>query len=438
MPLPYHTQMPLPIEKLYLDGNGSNIKDVSFLKELYIMNADKVPTVPQLLSNLSNLSTLSINGGVITEDVVRAIANLVTNTQLLKLELLGCTITNRALVLIINSIPQSSLRTLNFYNIFIANDAMTAMVNVLERSSLTKLSFSMCRFGHDLLILIDAIKKSNLQTLFLDFVYFRVNATTCIADCIAKSSLIKLSLCGAIFIETEPDMILCAIKQSHLKTLDVRCVSGLKNFRAINDLMLHCPFTKFKFDEYTLDVDEWHTLLDSMKKNSFLEHISFRGKAKFHDLLTTKVCDLLTNPRFKSFELDYRSLPNTELHTIMDAIKQSSITSLKFSTQYSENNSMMMIYDLMEKYHFKKLKFFDFENETIDKILPSIQQSSITKFSIESDCTSINKKMQNDKESTSLLLLYKIETILQARRQCERKRRNIKSAASNVLRPFQV
>lgn len=392
--------------------------------------------------------------GTITKESVPIISNFIANFQLSKLELVGSV--TPLLILIMGAIVQSSLQTLKICNASFSSEVLIAIANVLEKSSLIKLSFLICEFGREcackrereckcglkhygLGLMMDAIKKSKLETLFLRSISFGAGATATIADCITNSKLIKLSLHYTMYAENKPNTIRNAIKCSSLKEVDVRnvsilnnfgtIISRLDNFDTINNLILHCGFTKLKFDERPFSIQERCTLLNSIQGNHLLEHISFGridDNTGCRDQLMTKICDLLKGARFKSFDLDYRSLSSAALKRIMDSIKESSITSLTFNALVSKKDAMMMIHNLQENYHFEKLKlqFFSFKNDTITQMLmlPSIQQSSITKFSVECATVRMDKKMQDERK----LILNKVELILRDARNC----RNIKSARS--------
>lgn len=397
----------LPIEKIYLQGNDARImkitKDNPFLKELHIANlANQIFSIADVLANLSNLSTLSINCGITTTDDANAIANFVANSQLLKLELSHCNI----LTPIINSMTQSHVQTLNLRHHFIKQEEAIALANMLERLPLTKLSFIKCSFENGVLALIaDSIKKSTLKTLIMDGTHFKNDAVAIIADCIANSDLIKLSLRSTLSAENGSSMIFDAIKQSSLRTLNICDCSILNDFDTINYLILHQGFVKFKFDGCAFNAKEMLALLNSIQKNSSLEHISFNS-VSVHTCnskrLITKICALLINPRFKSFDLDYESLFDIHLKRIMDAIMRSSIVSLKFSECYPRDANMIVIRKLLENYHFEKLKleFLEYNDECIKQILPLVQCSTITKFSVDSAVTRASDELQNAIELT--------------------------------------
>lgn len=418
------------MEKLYLDGENSNTevphaRDLQFLEELHITKFDEIiPLISELLPKLPHLNTLSICHSVVTMDSAQTIANFIANSTLLKFELLQCRIEDDPFVLLMNSIEKSSLRTLNFSNYCSMDAKIMAIVDVLKKSSLTKLSFVWCEFEHDgLIIMMRAIEESKLKTLILKNACFDGTACAIVAGCIGRSKLTKLSLRSTTFNENEPHVILNAIKRSSLKILDVRNVSNL-SFDAINHLILHKNFTKFRFSERSFSTRQRRALIDSIQENSSLEHIHFDGHCGskrniFTDQLVTKMCDLLRAPRFKSLYFDSCSLPNTmpTFKRIIDAIKCTSIVSLKFSGGPYIEEMMIIVRDLLENYQFEKLKLFGLANADADveQILPSIRQSSIIKFNAESVRT--NAKQQNE-----------IESILRSNRQRIHNYANIKSA----------
>lgn len=420
----------LPIEKLYLGGDSDIIKvpdDITCLQELYIRNLDKIiDPISKMLPNLSSLDTLSVNYGMETEDSdeARIIAAFVANSQLLKLELLHC----KTVISIINAVSQSSVQTLNLRNVSFRNEEAVALANILVNHSapLIKLSLITCNFQRTALILIaDAIKKSKLKVLILDSSYFENDADMIIADCITNSCLTKLSLLHTVFVNNGRDVMFEAIKHSSLKTLNVQSCSILNNFNIINYLISHQGLTKFKFSECAFDAEERLAFLDAIRENCSLKHISFysslaRDGAILIDQLVTKICALLKDPRFKSFDLDYRSLPDTALKRIMDSIKESSIMSLKFEEYYPKDEHTTIVRDLLENYRFEKLKlhFVSFTNECIEQMLPSIQQSSITKFNVRGNFAYMSDELQNA-----------IELILRSTRQRARGR-HTKSARS--------
>lgn len=444
--------MSSPIEKLYLNGNDPSSteipEDSSFLKALYITNLEKIiPLVTELLPKLSNLIVLSINRSIMTADIASIIANFVAKSHLLKLELLGSAKRNDPLISIINSIEQSSLRTLNFSALSFPNETTIIIATALENHllSLTKLSFTKCDFNRDanndcngLILMMNVIKRSKLETLILcDVIFFDGEKTMdkdnraamAIADCIANSALIKLSLRSTPFTKNEQHVIFDAIMHSSLKTLDVRGCSTLCDFNAINYLILKQNLTKFKFrfSKLNCTIEERYArldaLLDAIQENHSLQNIFLDSDDNgeiFPDQFITKMCDLLKNPRFKSFGLDYRSLSDVALQSIIDAIKQSSITSLEFDGQKTKDEHIMMVRDLLENYHFDKLRLNPrcFADKIIEQILPSIQQSSIIKFRIYNYNGRVRNKLQHE-----------IALLLQPRRQRAYNRRNTKSAS---------
>lgn len=411
--------LPLPIEKLYLDGDEPITEDITCLKELDIINLDKI--IPSILhlANFPYLNTLSIHHSTITEDNVHIIANFIIDSQLLKLELYHCAIEYDSLIAIINAIERSSLQTLKIGNVHFKTAEAAALSNAIEQSPLTKLSFAACEFDQSALILImDAIKQSKVRTLILHRAHFNVETTPIIADCIVGAKLTKLSLRFANFMRNIQDMnnmvengkcIIDAIKQSSLHILDVRNVALFNDFDTINDLASNCSFTKLEYSAKMLNAEEKYAILISVQQNHSLKHCSFDG-TKFTDRLITKLCDLIKGSRFTSFDLDYDSLPTAVINQIMDAIKQSSIVSLTFSEFGMKVQNIMVVRNLLETFNFAKLKlhFFSFENEIIEQMLPSVQQSTITRI----DIGGIGSWTRMDDK-----LRYKIESIMQLRKQ---------------------
>lgn len=405
------------IEKLYLNGYKSSpidVKDHLFLKELCISCIDKIiPSVTELFLNLPSLNTLSIDHGTICYRSASSIVNFISDSQLLKLELVGCSIRNDLLISIIDSAAQSSLQILNFHYVSFTDEAAMAIVRVLEKNTqpLIKLSLIGCEFRcQGLISIMDAIKKSKLQTLILDHSRIEDNAIMSIADCIAHAKLIKLSL-RSIWFETRTGRATVdAIKTSSLKTLDVRDCHFFTNFNVINCLMSHQTLTKFKYSEHKLNIEERWALLYSIQENCLLEHISFNrdDKAIMTDQLVTKMCDLLKNPRFTSLDIDCTWLSDYTLKKIMDAIKQSSITSLQISASQFRAGHMILTRDPPEKYNFLKLKLQPnvCMKQYYEQILFSVQRSSVIKFDIMSMGFPIVDEIQ-----------HKIELILQPRRQ---------------------
>lgn len=112
--------------------------------------------------------------------------------------------------------------------------------------------------------------------------------------------------------------------------MDVRNVTLFNDFDTIDDLISNCSYAKLEYSVKMLSAEEKYAILNSVQQNRSLEHISF-DSTKFTDELITKLCDLIKGSRFKSFDLDYDSLSDEALKHIMDAIKQSSIMTLKFS-----------------------------------------------------------------------------------------------------------
>lgn len=95
-----------------------------------------------------------------------------------------------------------------------------------------------------------------------------------------------------------------------------------------------------------------------------------------------KICDLLKDSCFTSLDLDYASFCITDLIKIIDSIKQSSITSIKFTGSYPTDDSVRLVCNLLESRRFEKLRlhFMSFDDEDIEEIL-----SSIVKFSVSAD-----------------------------------------------------
>lgn len=415
-------------EKLCLDGGRQNCEldiieaeKIVDLVELHIMGMDGImlanPDLFTNLHNLVNLRTLSISRGNVSSNNIRTISNFIAGSALSKLELLDCTIENSALTTIINSTKGSAMRTINFEHLFFDKGASEAMVDVIENSTLDKLSFMQCTFHHEGFILImNAIKESTLKTLMLERGSFGVLAITCIADCIVGSKLTKLSLLGSAF-GAYDHTILRAIKQSSVKTLNVLNIQFYSNFNIANDLIANGGITKLKFDQYRSSIDEKLEFINVVQKNRSSEHISL-CYVEFTDQLLTRICCLLENASLKNLELNYCSFPDAALDKIIDSIKRSSIVSIKFTNYNPQIENIISIQNLLENCYLDKLKlnFFDATNNIVDSILPSIMQSSITKFSTH--------KFGPIEES----LREKIDNALQVRRHQIRNRANMKSA----------
>lgn len=239
-----------------------------------------------------------------------------------------------------------------------------------------------------------------------------------VSDCITKSKLTKLSLWHTTFSKRRRVEIPEAIKRSTIKTLDMRGISFLNRFDAINDLILNQGVTKLKFDLYAFNIGERKALLNSIQKNCLFEHISFDGTI-FDEALITKTCELLESAHLKSFDLDLGLLPDDMLDKIINSTKRSSITSLKVRGHELNAKNAATVRDLLENHCLENigLHFAHIANETIEEMLPSICVSSIIKFGI----TLWAEPMNDDTRD-------KIEHILQAHRKIARERRNIKSA----------
>lgn len=402
-----------------------DVEHISHLLELDIAGVDAVLLAnPDLFANAHNLRTLVISHGNVSTNNVCTIVNFITGSTLSKLELLWCTIENDALASIINAVAVSTIETLNFNHIFFNKETAKAIINVLEQPTLVKLSFIECTFCHEAFIVImSAIKKSTLKTLMLEESIFNDKVVASIADCIEGSKLTKLSLRDNSFYEDEHEhhhTVLRAIKRSLVKTLNVQDVPFYSNFIIINDLISGCGITKLKFDHGELNDEERLQLVDVIQKNHLSEHISFCF-VEFTDQLLAKTCCLLgnaNNARVKSLEFDHCSFPDAALDKIIGSIKKSSIVSIKFREQDPSSKIINAIKDLLENCYFDKLEldFFGSTNKIVKEILPSMMQSSITKFTI-------GKYAWVDAS-----LREKIDNALQVRRHQMRNNVNMKSA----------
>lgn len=446
----------LQIKKLYLNGANFNIDatiakinshDNAHSNALYIDNMN--PAIFYLLSNLSehehehehndgdpdsaftkyNLEILTLAQDFLSLGAAHAVANFIADVPLLKLELLGCNRNFGApITIIIGSIDKSLLQTLNLSDAYIKEKDAKAIVNLMVSPHLTKLSFIRCKFECNAQVAIfSAIKRSSIKTLILDWATFDDEGTIIIADCIAHSKLTKLSLFAVSFAFSKQHMVLEAIKQSSIKTLDVRGHIGksiFSNFDTINDLILHkCePITKFKFSQHTFNTQKRIAIIDSIQGNCSSEHIHFDDKNLSAELLT-KICEALEDKRrhLKSFDLYCALLSSASLIKIFDSIKRSSITFLDIVDFAANPACISHIYDLLENYNLEKLGITVINvNQTMKQILPAMQKSSLIKFSAH-NFVDMSEQMRDT-----------VEQILQVNRR-NLYARNIKSTRSQKV-----
>lgn len=328
----------------------------SCLNKLYLtnFNLDFIPAIADALTRLNcSLECLTLEHGVLCEGGAQIIAAFIASSRLQKLEILKCAIRNNALVAIINASASANatlqvpLQILNLRHLTISEDIARVIANLLDRSSLTKLSFYNCTIGRNALVLImGAVKKSELSTLILDNACSNDEETiAAIVDCILWPKLIKLSLSQALFMDAQP-IIIEAIKQSSHQTLDLQHVLCSNKFDMMNDLLLHSRIAKIKFSQYMFSAEENIMLLDSILRNNFVEHISFNCLL-FTDKLLTKICGVIESSHLTSFGLRGCSLSNDNLTKIIDPIKLSSITSFNFYTDHLSTKNVSVICDLL-------------------------------------------------------------------------------------------
>lgn len=424
-----NTNEELILDYMEFDVNSAiaeiNREENLYASKLYLLNfcaTDVIIIIRALPLTLSHsLESFTMHHCNIHLGVAQVIVNLIKDSKLQKIEILNCVTivsydaddtdsandtdnadnadnadntdnvdgTDRAgdaLFTIINAISPLFRFTLNLCGAHIKKDTVNKIVDLLGQHCFVKLSIKNCIVENDgWILMLEAVQKSALQTLMLNDVHFNYEETIAAINCVTHSQLTKLSLRGASFVGDKLTALIGAIKQSLLKTLDMRDTKIRGRFNEINDLILLSNVVKFNFDQFIFSLDENILFVNSIlqRRSSSFEHVFF-DSVYFDDQLLAKVCNLLENPCLTGLDLVNCSLSESALKQIVSLIKKSSVTSLSWG---EDNANIRTICDLLENHHLLKFKLktvhFEQTRETMKALLDSIKKSTLIKFDVD-------------------------------------------------------
>lgn len=400
-------------ESLHIDGQKQSVGEIIaemnkvenlHLKKLRIADClyksanPNLSAIANILPNLKHsLESLTICNSVINLVDAKTIADFIIGSTLKKFKLSSHGILNPTSIIMIDLIKLSSIQKLEICGFYIRKEEASFIAKMLKSVQLVELSLTKCHLDtHAFLMIIDAVKHSALKVLNLKCVKNKMNMNTFadhvanLADCITNSSLTKLSLFNTSFKPTvrsvdERPALIAAIQKSSLRSLNMLGTQIFFDIKDVIDIVARSQITKFTFDNEQFDSKAMVRFIDAVRIKDGFKNICL-NKTFSDDQLLVAICNLIENSALTHLDLNCCYLSDDQWGAILASIKRSGISSFGFTGNYLNIERTHAICDLLEHHNIQKMHVYDVPDNILRAILPSVQQSSLIKFTF---CKSI-------------------------------------------------